>query len=129
MGDMAMSVKNVIGFLLPLKAFSPRNLTSFGLVALFCFVYVLAGGKFETKSLDEIRRTSLNNSGFHVPVATTKNPIKITGDIKRNEKVVSKTDPANEENDALIEKSDSERDELEAIKARFDKSKKKAEER
>lgn len=123
-----MSVKKVIGFLLPLKAFSPRNLTSFGLVALFCFVYVLAGGKFETKNLAEIRRASLNSSGFQVPTSAAKNQIKITGDVKRD--AVTGSDKKKVEDIRISDSAGEDapvNNELESIKARFDKSKKKLE--
>ena len=123
-----MSVKKVVGFLLPLKAFSPRNLTSFGLVALFCFVYVLAGGKFETKNLDEIRRASINSSGFNVPTSATKNQIKITGDVKRPD--LTGNSPKNVESVKPTDSADEDipvNNELESIKARFEKSKKKPE--
>ena len=124
-----MSVKKVVGFLLPLKAFSPRNLTSFGLVALFCFVYVLAGGKFETKNLDEIRRASINSSGFNVPTSTTKNQIKITGDVKRPD-LTGNSPKSNVESikptDSVDENIPANND-LESIKARFEKPKKKLE--
>lgn len=121
-----MSVKGVVNFLLPLKALSPRNMISFGLVGLFCFVYVLAGGKFETKNLDEIRKASLNNSGFQVPATAAKNQITITGDIKRNEPADNSAKKVEEVKDTSSA-NNLPKDDLESIKARFEKSKKKVE--
>lgn len=43
-----MSAKKLVGFLVPLKAISPRNLTSLGLVAVFFAVYVICGGKIQS---------------------------------------------------------------------------------
>lgn len=38
-------LKNIVSAIIPLKAISPRNLTSLLLVGLFFAVYVIAGGK------------------------------------------------------------------------------------
>lgn len=44
-----MNAKRIVGFLLMRPAFTQRNLTSIGLVAVFFFVYVLMGGKVTTE--------------------------------------------------------------------------------
>ncbi len=44
-----MNAKKVLGFVLCSSAFTKRNLSSLGLVLAFLFMYVLAGGKIETK--------------------------------------------------------------------------------
>lgn len=44
-----MNAKKIFGFLFCSSAFTKRNISSVGLVGIFFLVYILAGGRIETK--------------------------------------------------------------------------------
>lgn len=44
-----MNAKKILGFLVCSSAFTKRNISSVGLVLIFFFVYILAGGRIDTK--------------------------------------------------------------------------------
>lgn len=86
-----MGVKKFVNFIIPLRAMSPRNLTSLGLVALFFAIYVLSGGKVQSipKSQDF--------QSFGMP----NNKIKTTGDVRSNQAKKTNEIPANREISSL----------------------------
>ena len=58
-----MKAKKVINTIVPLRIFSSKNMSSFGLVALFFLLYLIAGGGIGTKSLKAVRNSHINH-GF-----------------------------------------------------------------
>ena len=57
-----MNAKKVAGFFLMKPAFTQRNITSVGLVALFFVVYILMGGKVTTE-LPKVNKSGAFGSG------------------------------------------------------------------
>lgn len=70
-----MNAKKIAGFLMMRPAFTQRNLTSVGLVALFFFAYILMGGKITT-DLPEVSKDGAFGSGGVDAVFGTKDTTK-----------------------------------------------------
>ncbi len=71
-----MSAKKLVGFLIPLKAISPRNLTSLGLVAVFFAVYVICGGKIQSVPRVPVGKSfgGVRSSGNYSVTGDVQNP-------------------------------------------------------
>jgi hypothetical protein len=99
-----MSVKKFVGFLLPLKAVSPRNFTSLALVAIFFAIYVLSGGKIQSAP-------KVSPGGSFGGVRSSK-PVAVTGDVAKPEKetVATKTRVKSPKVEPKKESADAEKD-------------------
>jgi len=59
---MASKIVKAINFIVPLRIFSSRNMSSLGLVALFVLLYILAGGKIGTENIKSMKNSAANQS-------------------------------------------------------------------
>ncbi|MDR2338333.1 MAG: hypothetical protein LBE20_06815 [Deltaproteobacteria bacterium] len=78
-----MNVKKIINFIVPLRIFSSRNLSSLGLVFLFFLIYILCGGKIEIQPLTAVKNVSSQNFGYFEPVEEV-----VREEVKQVEKII-----------------------------------------
>ncbi len=80
-----MNIKKLANFIIPLRIFSKRNLTSLGLVFLLFIFYLLCGGKIETQPLQEALR-NVHGSEFNAVVMAPVERV-VKDEIKQTEKI------------------------------------------